>query len=65
MELLRWQREMNLRAVIDLRSELLEQIWNALQRAGQSIPFPVRALQPRRRGSCSASAPARQSCGRG
>jgi CRP-like cAMP-binding protein len=48
-ELQVWQREMNLRAVLDLRSELLEQIWYALQRAGQSIPFPVQELQPRRR----------------
>lgn len=48
-ELQVWQREMNLRAVLDLRSELLEQIWYALQRSSQSIPFPVRELQPRRR----------------
>ena len=48
-ELQVWQREMNMRAVLDLRSELLEQIWYALQRANQSIPFPVREMQPRRR----------------
>jgi small-conductance mechanosensitive channel/CRP-like cAMP-binding protein len=47
-ELQVWQREMNQRAVLDLRSELLEQIWYALQRAGQSVPFPVREVQPRR-----------------
>jgi CRP-like cAMP-binding protein len=44
-----WQQEANLRAVLELRSDLLEQIWYALQRAGQSIPFPVRDVQPRRR----------------
>lgn len=47
-----WQQE--IMTVRDLRSELLEQIWYALQRAGQSIPFPVRELQPRRRGIESA-----------
>lgn len=30
-----------------LRSELLQQIWYALQREGRSIPFPVRELQRR------------------
>lgn len=50
-ELQVWQREMNLQAVLNLRSELLEQIWYALQRAGQSIPFPVRELQRRRQAS--------------
>ncbi len=44
-----WQQEANQRAVLELRSDLLEQIWYALQRAGQSIPFPVRDVQPRRR----------------
>jgi small-conductance mechanosensitive channel/CRP-like cAMP-binding protein len=48
-ELQVWQREMSTRAILELRSALLEQIWYALQRAGQSIPFPVRELQPRRR----------------
>ena len=48
-ELQVWQKENSQRAVLDLRSELQEQIWYALQRAGQSIPFPVRELQPRRR----------------
>ncbi|MFM8661262.1 MAG: mechanosensitive ion channel family protein [Cyanobium sp.] len=45
-ELQVWQREMNL---LELRSQLLEQIWYALERAGRSIPYPVRELQPRRR----------------
>jgi CRP-like cAMP-binding protein len=48
-ELQVWQKEMNLRAVLELRSALQEQIWYALQRAGQSIPFPVRELRARRR----------------
>jgi small-conductance mechanosensitive channel/CRP-like cAMP-binding protein len=43
-----WQREVSLRATLDLRSDLLEQIWYALRRDGQSIPFPVRDIQPRR-----------------
>ena len=48
-ELQVWQKQMSLRAVLELRSELQEQIWYALQRAGQSIPFPVRELRPRQR----------------
>lgn len=48
-ELQVWQKEMNLRAVLELRSALQEQIWYALQRAGQTIPFPVRELRARRR----------------
>jgi small-conductance mechanosensitive channel/CRP-like cAMP-binding protein len=32
-----------------IRGELLEQIWYALAREGQSIPFPVREIRPRRR----------------
>lgn len=43
-----WQRKASLRATLDLRSDLLEQIWYALKREGQSIPFPVREHQPRR-----------------
>jgi small-conductance mechanosensitive channel/CRP-like cAMP-binding protein len=56
-ELQAWQNEMNLRAVLDLRSELQEQIWYALQRAGQTIPYPVRELQPRRRAAPQAGVP--------
>lgn len=48
-ELQMWQKEMNLRAVLELRSALQEQIWYALHRAGQSIPLPVRELRARRR----------------
>jgi small-conductance mechanosensitive channel/CRP-like cAMP-binding protein len=33
---------------LDLRSALLTQIWYALRREGQSIPFPVRQVEPRR-----------------
>jgi small-conductance mechanosensitive channel/CRP-like cAMP-binding protein len=33
---------------LDLRSALLSQIWYALRRQGQSIPFPVRQLESRR-----------------
>lgn len=43
-----WQREVGDRAMYDLRGELLEQIWYALLRDGQSIPYPVRELKPRR-----------------
>ncbi|MEO1002356.1 MAG: mechanosensitive ion channel family protein [Cyanobacteria bacterium J06638_7] len=31
-----------------LRSELLSQIWYALERNGQSVPYPVRELRPKR-----------------
>lgn len=31
-----------------LRSELLEQIWYALHRAGHTVPYPVRELRPKR-----------------
>jgi small-conductance mechanosensitive channel/CRP-like cAMP-binding protein len=44
-----WQSETGDLAMLRLRSELLEQIWYALRREGQSIPFPIRELQPRRR----------------
>ncbi|MEB3242280.1 MAG: mechanosensitive ion channel family protein [Cyanobacteriota bacterium] len=33
---------------LELRSALLSQIWYALRRQGQGIPFPVRQLEPRR-----------------
>ncbi len=50
-----WQRRASLRATLDLRSDLLEQIWYALQREGQSIPFPVRELQPRKASRAAAT----------
>ncbi|MEX1317738.1 MAG: mechanosensitive ion channel family protein, partial [Synechococcaceae cyanobacterium] len=34
--------------LLQLRSELLSQIWYALERAGQSVPYPVRELRPKR-----------------
>ena len=43
-----WQQEASDQAICNLRSELLEQIWYALSRAGQSIPYPVREVQPHR-----------------
>ncbi|MEB3335330.1 MAG: mechanosensitive ion channel family protein [Cyanobacteriota bacterium] len=33
---------------LELRSDLLTQIWYALRREGQTIPFPVRQVEPRR-----------------
>lgn len=33
---------------LDLRSDILSQIWYALRREGQSIPFPVQQVEPRR-----------------
>ena len=44
-----WQREPGDRAMVDLRSDLLEQIWYALRREGQTIPYPVRELKRRQR----------------
>jgi small-conductance mechanosensitive channel len=43
-----WQEELNDLAMAELRSDLLEQIWYALKREGQSIPFPIREIQRRR-----------------
>ncbi len=47
-ELQVWQKAAGERARLDLRSELLQQIWYAVQRQGQSFPFPVREIRPRR-----------------
>jgi small-conductance mechanosensitive channel len=47
-ELQTWQREPGDKAMMDLRSELLEQIWYALRREGQTIPYPVRELTRRK-----------------
>lgn len=33
---------------LEVRSALLSQIWYALRRQGQSVPFPVRQVEPRR-----------------
>ncbi|MCP9818831.1 mechanosensitive ion channel [Synechococcus sp. Cruz-9H2] len=47
-DLLAFQQPGNLGDMLDLRSELLEQIWFSLERAGQSVPYPVRELRPKR-----------------
>lgn len=47
-ELQVWQKAVGERARLDLRSELLQQIWYGVQRQGQSFPFPVREIRPRR-----------------
>ena len=47
-ELLAYQRGSNNYALRDLRSALHQEIWYALQREGQSIPYPVRVLHPTR-----------------
>jgi CRP-like cAMP-binding protein len=39
-----WQKEIGDLAEYKLRSELLEQIWYALQRAGETIPYPGLSL---------------------
>ena len=44
-ELLLFQREAGDRPQYQLRGELLEQIWYALQREGRSIPYPVLELR--------------------
>ena len=41
-----WNRSAGV-SQLDLRSDLLSQIWYALRREGQSIPFPVRHLERR------------------
>jgi CRP-like cAMP-binding protein len=47
-DILAFQPPGNLGELLDLRSELLEQIWFTLERAGQSVPYPVRELRPKR-----------------
>jgi CRP-like cAMP-binding protein len=47
-ELQVWQKAVGERARLDLRSELLQQIWYSVHRHGQSFPFPVREIRPRR-----------------
>jgi small-conductance mechanosensitive channel/CRP-like cAMP-binding protein len=47
-DLVAFQQPGNLGDLLDLRSELLEQIWFTLERAGQSVPYPVRELRPKR-----------------
>jgi small-conductance mechanosensitive channel len=47
-ELQVWQSTAGERALLDLRSQLQQQIWYALHRRGQSFPFPVREIRPRK-----------------
>lgn len=54
-EVMAFQRELGDRATFNLRSDLLEQIWYALERAGQSVPFPVMELRRRSEHSSSNS----------
>lgn len=53
-ELQVWQEELGDRALLDLRSDLLSQIWYALERDGQRVPYPVREIQRRRPQEASA-----------
>ena len=46
-EVMVFQQQLGDRATFDLRSTLLEQIWYALERIGQSVPFPVVELRRR------------------
>ncbi|MEA5423314.1 mechanosensitive ion channel family protein [Synechococcus sp. CCY9202] len=45
-ELMVWHLDVGRR--LDVRSDLLSQIWYALKRAGHSVPYPVRELRPKR-----------------
>jgi small-conductance mechanosensitive channel/CRP-like cAMP-binding protein len=47
-ELQVWSHELRGLGPRALRGQLLEQIWYALSREGQTIPYPVRDLRPRR-----------------
>jgi small-conductance mechanosensitive channel len=47
-EILAFQPPGNLADRLNLRSELLEQIWYAMERNGHSVPYPVRELRPKR-----------------
>lgn len=49
-EIMAFQDQLGERARYTLRSELLEQIWYALERAGQSVPFPVMEIKRREPG---------------
>jgi small-conductance mechanosensitive channel/CRP-like cAMP-binding protein len=43
-----WQKPLGDLALLELRSQLQQQIWYALQRRGQSLPYPVREIRPKR-----------------
>ncbi|MFN9623234.1 MAG: cyclic nucleotide-binding domain-containing protein [Cyanobacteriota bacterium] len=42
-----WNRLVGI-SQLDLRSDLLTRIWYALRREGQTIPYPIRQVEPRR-----------------
>ena len=46
-EILAFQSEVGDRPGFELRSDLLEQIWYALERVGQTVPFPVMEIRRR------------------
>lgn len=52
-----WQEAPGEKAMLDLRNQLLQQIWYAVRREGQSFPYPVRELM--RHHSPDAQAPER------
>jgi small-conductance mechanosensitive channel/CRP-like cAMP-binding protein len=47
-ELMVWHLDATEGSRFDIRSDLLEQIWYVLQRAGHSVPYPVREIRPKR-----------------
>jgi small-conductance mechanosensitive channel/CRP-like cAMP-binding protein len=47
-ELMVWQRGAGELQRLEVRSTVLQHIWYALDREGQSIPYPVRELRPKR-----------------
>ncbi|MCP9916362.1 mechanosensitive ion channel family protein [Cyanobium sp. ATX 6F1] len=53
-ELMVWHLGAGEASRLQIRSELLEQFWFALQRAGHSIPYPVRELRRKRQASADA-----------
>jgi small-conductance mechanosensitive channel len=44
-DILVFQQPGSLADILDLRSDLLEQIWYAMERQGHSVPYPVRELR--------------------
>lgn len=42
-----WQNPLGDQAMLELRSQLQQQIWYALNRQGQSLPYPVRDIRRR------------------
>ena len=56
-QLLVWQEQTGDTCRMELRSELLSQIWYALERVGQAIPFPVQEWRPHASGTGAGGAP--------